>query len=50
MGVSCTAGNRRLGNNDLPVFVQNSPKEIPIVDAGFPFGTTLRVKMDTTTL
>lgn len=50
MGVSCMSGKRRISNNDLLVFFQNSLKEIPIADAGFLFGMILGAKMDTTTL
>lgn len=44
------AEKMRINNNNLSVFFQNSPKMIPIADAGFLFGTILRAKMDTTTL
>ena len=35
-------GKSRMGHNDLSVFLQNSPKEIPIADAMFLFRKILK--------
>lgn len=38
---------RRIVNNHLSGFFQNSPKEIPIADVEFLFRNIPQVKMDT---